>query len=215
MSQSWSARITGSHGGQAPASLAGEAALRCVIGSHQIRLLIRCRNGHHSPLAEEASSSHGATDLGGRPTRTRHLVDQSAKPALPESGATLLEAANGLGQSPARLRDYPSCHSSPYSGRNCTSTKADLPRSIRKHSHERAAGPGSTSDPEAARVIRDLLAPEIFAPAASLLAAQDCRGAHLVHACLLTPVPGLLARQVVLPGNRGRCGETDPCARAQ
>ena len=32
----------------------------------------------------------------GRPSRTRRLVDQSAKPALPGSGATLPDAANGL-----------------------------------------------------------------------------------------------------------------------
>jgi hypothetical protein len=67
-------------------------------------------------------------------------VDQSFKPALPESGATLLEPANGLGQSPTRLRDYPPCHLSPYSRKNCTSTKADLPRSPRQHSDERSPG---------------------------------------------------------------------------
>src|ERR1035438_1810344 len=96
MSGSCSAGTTGSHSDRSPALLAGEGALECAIGSHQIRLLIRCRIGHHFPLAEEASSPHGAIDLGGRPTRTMRLVDQSAKPALPESGATLLEAANGL-----------------------------------------------------------------------------------------------------------------------
>jgi hypothetical protein len=50
-------------------------------------------SGHGvSPLAEKASSPYGMTDRG-RPARSRRLMDQSAKPALPGFAATLPEAA--------------------------------------------------------------------------------------------------------------------------
>jgi hypothetical protein len=59
-----------------------------------------------SPLAEEASSPYEATSVGSS-CRTRRLLEQSAKPALPRSGATLPEAAQAAKQSPARLRGIP------------------------------------------------------------------------------------------------------------
>jgi hypothetical protein len=52
----------------------------------------------------------------GRPARTRRLWEQSAKPALPRSGATLPEAAQVAKQSPARLRGSRRA--------NCTLTRA-------------------------------------------------------------------------------------------
>lgn len=70
--------------------------------------------------------------VGGRPGRARRLMDESAKPASPRSGATLPGGCQVAKQSPTRLRDYhPIVSELPYTRPNRTSTKANLPQGTR------------------------------------------------------------------------------------
>ncbi len=59
---------------------------------HRCAILIPIPPGARN-CSEEASGLRGATTESGRPARTRRLMDQSAKPALPGSGATPPDAA--------------------------------------------------------------------------------------------------------------------------
>ena len=66
------------------------------------------------PLAEEATSPCGIIDRWGHPTRTSRLMDPSAKPTLPRSGATLPEAAKGRSRVQHGYRANTSCQKTPY-----------------------------------------------------------------------------------------------------
>jgi hypothetical protein len=71
----------------------------------------------------------GRQPKSGRPARTRRLMDQSARPALPRVRSNAPgHCSNCLKQRPTRLREDPSCHRSRYIRPYRTSIGADGPQ---------------------------------------------------------------------------------------